>query len=61
MADYERRHRLAAPLVRVTLTRLLGWRYDASPAAHARLAAQLPFVAFRPTHQAHSSRVDKRA
>jgi hypothetical protein len=53
MADHERRHRLAAPIVRAVLTRLLGWRYDASPAAHAWLAAQLPLVAFRLTHETH--------
>jgi deazaflavin-dependent oxidoreductase (nitroreductase family) len=47
MADYERRNRLAAPVVRSVLSRLLGWRYDGSDGARARLAAELPFVAFR--------------
>jgi hypothetical protein len=29
------------------LSRLLGWRYDGSDAARARLARELPMVAFR--------------
>ena len=48
LADYERRNRLAAPVVRLVLTRLVGWRYDGSPQARARLVRQLPFLAFRP-------------
>jgi deazaflavin-dependent oxidoreductase (nitroreductase family) len=47
-ADYERRHRFIRPGVRLTLTSLLGWRYDGSPQARERLAAQLPMIAFRP-------------
>jgi deazaflavin-dependent oxidoreductase (nitroreductase family) len=48
MAEYERRNRLAMPLIRTVLTRLLGWSYDGSAQARSRLAAQLPCVAFRP-------------
>lgn len=48
LADYERRNRLAAPVVRLVLTRLVGWRYDGSPQARARLVRELPFLAFRP-------------
>jgi anti-anti-sigma factor len=48
MAAYERRNRLAAPIVRVVLSRLLGWPYDGAAEARARLTRQLPFVAFRP-------------
>jgi len=48
MADYEYRNRLILPVLRRVLTRLLGWRYDSSLDARRRLAAQLPFVAFRP-------------
>lgn len=33
LADYERRNRLAAPVIRVVLSRLLGWRYDGSGSA----------------------------
>lgn len=48
LAGYERRNRLAAPIIRGVLSRLLGWRYDGSAEHRRRLAAQLPFVAFRP-------------
>ena len=30
LAGYERRNRYAAPLVRLVLSRLVGWRYDGS-------------------------------
>lgn len=48
-AAYERRNRAFAPAMRFVLSRLLGWRYDGGPQARARLTAQLPFVAFRPS------------
>jgi deazaflavin-dependent oxidoreductase (nitroreductase family) len=48
MAEYEHRNRLAAPIIHAVLTRLLGWSYDGSAQARSRLAAQLPFIAFRP-------------
>jgi deazaflavin-dependent oxidoreductase (nitroreductase family) len=47
-ADYERRNRLIAPVLRRVLTWLLGWRYDGSEQARSRMAEQLPVVAFRP-------------
>jgi hypothetical protein len=31
------------------LGRLVGWRYDGSPAARRRVVEQLPMVAFTPT------------
>jgi len=46
LADYERRHRLAAPVVRRVLGWLVGWEYDGSAAARNRLVQELPFVAF---------------
>ncbi|MFN2345968.1 MAG: nitroreductase family deazaflavin-dependent oxidoreductase [Dermatophilaceae bacterium] len=46
LADYERRNRLAAPLIRLVLSRLLGWRYDGTPQARRRAAEALPVVAF---------------
>ena len=52
-ADYEQRHRALAPILRAVLSRLLGWRYDSSAHARARLTRQLPFVGFRP-RPAHS-------
>ncbi|MBR7830306.1 nitroreductase family deazaflavin-dependent oxidoreductase [Actinospica sp. MGRD01-02] len=48
LADYERRNRVLAPIVRTVLSRLIGWRYDSSSTARERLTAELPFVAFRP-------------
>lgn len=48
LAAYERRNRWAAPMARLVLSRLLGWSYDGSEQARARLTATLPFVAFHP-------------
>jgi deazaflavin-dependent oxidoreductase (nitroreductase family) len=48
LAGYERRNRWVAPLVRLVLSRLVGWRYDGGDDARRRLAGQLPLVAFRP-------------
>jgi deazaflavin-dependent oxidoreductase (nitroreductase family) len=48
LADYERRNRLVAPLVRRVLSKLAGFRYDGSDAARRRLVQTLPLVALRP-------------
>jgi deazaflavin-dependent oxidoreductase (nitroreductase family) len=48
IADYERRNRWMLRIVHFLLTSLLGWRYDGSHEARARLVRQLPVVAFRP-------------
>ena len=48
--DYERRNRLAAPIVRAVLSRLTGWRYDGSPPARERLVGERPILGFRPHH-----------
>jgi deazaflavin-dependent oxidoreductase (nitroreductase family) len=48
LRDYERRNRIAAPLVRAVLSKLDGFPYDGSPAASRRLVDVLPLVAFRP-------------
>jgi deazaflavin-dependent oxidoreductase (nitroreductase family) len=48
LAGYERRNRFAAPVVRKVLSRLLGWHYDGSGEHRRRVAAELPFIAFRP-------------
>jgi deazaflavin-dependent oxidoreductase (nitroreductase family) len=45
LAGYERRNRLAAPVVRYVLGRLTGIRYDGSPAGRRRIVESLPFVA----------------
>lgn len=49
LAGYERAQPVLAPIVRLVLSRLVGWRYDGSPSARARLVAERPLVAFRPT------------
>ena len=48
VADYERRNRWVAPVVRRVLSWLVGWDYDGSDDARRRLVRQLPLVAFRP-------------
>jgi len=48
-ADYERRNRLIAPIIRAVLSRLLGWRYDGTPAARRRAVEELSLVGFRPS------------
>jgi deazaflavin-dependent oxidoreductase (nitroreductase family) len=47
VADYESRNRLIAPVVRLVLSRFLGWNYGASDADRRRLVGQLPLVSFR--------------
>jgi deazaflavin-dependent oxidoreductase (nitroreductase family) len=48
IAGYERRHWIIAPIMRMVLSRFLGWRYDGSAWARRRAATQLPLIAFRP-------------
>jgi deazaflavin-dependent oxidoreductase (nitroreductase family) len=48
LAEYERRNRVIAPIVRAVLGRLLGWGYDGSPDARRRAVEQLPLVGLRP-------------
>jgi deazaflavin-dependent oxidoreductase (nitroreductase family) len=48
LAWYEDHNGLPKSIVRGVLSRLVGWRYDGSPQARARLVRQLPMVAFRP-------------
>lgn len=45
---YECRNRFLASIVRLVLSRLLGWRYRGSEAVRRRLVRQLPLLAFRP-------------
>jgi deazaflavin-dependent oxidoreductase (nitroreductase family) len=44
LAEYERRNRLATPVVRRVLSWLTGWRYDGTPDSRRRLVRQLPLV-----------------
>ncbi len=48
VAAYEGRRRLATPLVRGLLSRLVGWRYTGPDDDRRRLVGQLPLVALRP-------------
>ena len=48
LAAYEERNRLIAPALRLVLSRLVGWRYDSTPAARQRLVSELPMIASRP-------------
>jgi hypothetical protein len=54
LADYERRNRLIAPIVRRVLSRLAKSPYDGSAAARHRLVRQLPMVGFRPLSDSES-------
>lgn len=47
LADYERRNRFAAPVIRAVISRLAGVEDDGSEAARMRVAHSLPLVAFR--------------
>jgi hypothetical protein len=48
VAAYERRNRVARPVVRAVLSRLAGFRYDGSTEARDRLVEALPLLAFSP-------------
>jgi deazaflavin-dependent oxidoreductase (nitroreductase family) len=48
LAEYERRNRYIAPLVRRVLSWLVGWRYDGTPDRRLELVSELPMVALRP-------------
>lgn len=48
LGEYEYRNRWVTPVLNRVLSRLVGWAYDGTPRGRARLAEELPFVAFRP-------------
>ncbi len=48
LARYLRHNRLIVPIIRLVLSRLLGWHFDGSDEHCRRLAGQLPLIAFRP-------------
>ena len=60
LADYERRNRLVAPLIRTVLSRLVGWRYDGSESARRALVCELPMVGLRPRPGSAPVRRDRR-
>jgi hypothetical protein len=48
LEQYEDHSGIPKAVVRAVLSRLLGWRYDGSPAARRRAVEQLPLVGLRP-------------
>jgi deazaflavin-dependent oxidoreductase (nitroreductase family) len=48
IADYERRNRLARPIVRSVFSRLADFRYDGSTETRHRLVEALPLLGFSP-------------
>ena len=54
LADYERRNRLIAPILRRVLSGLVGWRYDGTGEARHRVVRELPIIAFRPVSEPDS-------
>jgi deazaflavin-dependent oxidoreductase (nitroreductase family) len=46
LADYERRHRIAAPVIRRLLAKLIGLPYDRSNEARLDVVRRLPLVGF---------------
>jgi deazaflavin-dependent oxidoreductase (nitroreductase family) len=51
VADYERRNRIAGPIVRAVFSRLAGFPYDGSAESRRRLVEALPLVAFSPRNR----------
>jgi deazaflavin-dependent oxidoreductase (nitroreductase family) len=45
---YEQRNWLVRPIIRLVLSRFLGWQYRGTDRDRRRLVAQLPVIAFRP-------------
>jgi deazaflavin-dependent oxidoreductase (nitroreductase family) len=52
LAEYERRNRYVAPVIRRVLSWLVGWRYDGTQASRQRLVSELPMVGLRPSSSA---------
>ena len=48
-AQYERRHRYIAPVIRRALSSPVGWHYDGTDAKRPQLVSALPMIALRPT------------
>jgi deazaflavin-dependent oxidoreductase (nitroreductase family) len=48
VSGYEERNWPMRPIIRLVLSRLLGWPYRSSQSDRERLVRQLPLVAFRP-------------
>jgi deazaflavin-dependent oxidoreductase (nitroreductase family) len=52
LTGYLRRYRFIAPIIRLVLGRLLGWRFDGSPQQCRRAVMELPLIGFRPATRA---------
>jgi hypothetical protein len=52
LAEYERRNRSIAPILRHVLSWLVGWHYDGTEAKRLQLVSELPMIGLRPTCQA---------
>ena len=48
LEKYERRNWFAAPVIRMVLSRLAGWKYHSSEDDRRQIVKQLPPIAFRP-------------
>ena len=48
LSAYELRHRAIAGIVRLVLSRLVGWHYDGSEVARRALVRELPMIGLRP-------------
>jgi deazaflavin-dependent oxidoreductase (nitroreductase family) len=61
---YEERNWYLAPLIRMVLSQLLGWRYSGSQSDRRKLVNQLPLIAFKPgpdlQTQAHRLTIGKK-
>lgn len=56
VTGYEQRNWFMAPIIRLVLSRLLGWRYDGSAVDLRRLVRQLPLIAFCSQAQAERAK-----
>jgi deazaflavin-dependent oxidoreductase (nitroreductase family) len=59
VSRYERRNWFMAPIIRMVLSRLLGWRYHGSQIERRRLVAQLPLIAFLPRSEINGTCKDR--
>jgi hypothetical protein len=50
LADYERRNRILAPLIRRVLSALAGWHYAGTDDERLRLVRRLPLIALGPSN-----------
>ena len=61
LASYEHRNRIATPVIRFVLGRLIGRRYGGSAAERLRVVEQLPLVALSPAPPAEGQEAEAEA